>query len=180
MSDIQSPERTEACILEKQHRLQAEVKNYRHLRSLQGHQIRVCFGVFQPRVAYWYHGELMAQMMILSWSGTRLQYVNDENSSFFHQERDKALAVLRSHGVVHSDGEWRNMLWDGLGGRLVVIDLEDAKPSVQTDCCVHIDFVKVFDIIGRHDEHLTFLGRHQRYVSVWQYRANSGCRLEAS
>jgi hypothetical protein len=117
-----------ATTTEKQHRLQAEANNYRHLRSLQGNQIPVCLGIFQPQVAYWYHGELMAQMMILSWSGTRLQHViNNENSSFFHQERDKALAVFRSHGVIHSDDEWRNMLWDDLGGRLFVIDLEDVK-----------------------------------------------------
>ena len=117
-----------ATTVEKKHRLQTEVNNYRYLRSLQGHQIPVYLGLFQPRVAYWYHGELMAQMMILSWSGTRLQHViNDENSSFFHQERDKALAALRSHGVVHSDGEWRNMLWDDMGGRLIVIDLEDMR-----------------------------------------------------
>ncbi|KAJ6126257.1 hypothetical protein N7471_010750 [Penicillium samsonianum] len=65
-----------------------------------------------PNIQYWYHGELMAQMMILSWSGTRLQHViNDENYSFFHQERNKALAMFRSHGVIHSDDEWRNMLW---------------------------------------------------------------------
>ena len=115
-----------ATTMEKQHRLQAEVENYCHLRSLQGQQIPVCLGVFKPRVAYWYHGELMVQMMILSWSGTRLQHiVNNKNSSFFDQERDKALAVLRSCGVVHGDGEWRNMLWDGLSHCLVVVDLED-------------------------------------------------------
>ncbi|KAJ6038412.1 uncharacterized protein N7446_005212 [Penicillium canescens] len=117
-----------ATTADKQHLIQAEAGNYRHLRSLQGKQIPVCLGTFTPRVSYWYHGELMAQMMILSWSGTRLQHViNDENSRFFHQERDKALTVLRSHGVVHSDNEWRNMLWDDLGGRLVVIDLEDVR-----------------------------------------------------
>ncbi|KAI2886137.1 hypothetical protein CBS63078_11038 [Aspergillus niger] len=41
-------------------------------------------------------------MMNLSWSGTRLQHViHDENYSFFHQARDKALAVLRSRRVNH-------------------------------------------------------------------------------
>lgn len=70
----------------------------------------------------------MAQMMILSWAGKRLQYViNDENSRFFHLERDKALTVLRSHGVVHGDSKWRNILWDDLGVRLFVIDLEEVK-----------------------------------------------------
>lgn len=64
--------------------------------------------------------------MVLSWSGTRLQHViNDRNASFFHQEREKTLSVLRSRGVIHGDCEWRNMLWDDQGGRLVVIDLED-------------------------------------------------------
>jgi hypothetical protein len=117
-----------ATTMEKQHRLQAEANNYRHLRSLQGNQIPVCLGTFTPQVLYWYHGELMAQMMILSWSGKRLQYIiNDENSRFFHQERDKALTVLRSHGVIHGDSEWRNMLWDDLGARLFVIDLEEVK-----------------------------------------------------
>lgn len=71
--------------MEKQHRLQAEGENYCHLGSLQGQQNPIYLGVFKPRVAYWYHGELMVQMMILSWSGTRLQYiVNDENFSFFN------------------------------------------------------------------------------------------------
>ncbi|KAJ5238281.1 hypothetical protein N7468_002900 [Penicillium chermesinum] len=117
-----------ATTVEKQRRLQAEVDNYRHLKSLQGQHIPVCLGAFKPRVAYWYHGEPMAQMMVLSWSGTRLQHViNDGNSSFFHEEREKALAVLRSHGVIHGDSEWRNMLWDEASGRLVVIDLEDVK-----------------------------------------------------
>ncbi|PYI06187.1 metalloprotease m41 ftsh [Aspergillus sclerotiicarbonarius CBS 121057] len=117
-----------ATTVEKQHRLQTEVDNYHHLRNLQGQHIPVCLGDFKPRVAYWYHGELMAQMVILSWSGTRLQHViNDGNSSFFHHEREKALAVLRSRGVIHGDSEWRNMLWDDLGGHLFVIDLEDVK-----------------------------------------------------
>ena len=54
------------------------------------------YGVeFKPRKAYWYHSELMVQMMILSWSGTQFQHiVNNENSSFFGQEHNKSLAVL--------------------------------------------------------------------------------------
>ncbi|KAJ5343400.1 uncharacterized protein N7506_003224 [Penicillium brevicompactum] len=117
-----------ATTADKQHLIKAEADNYRSLKSLQGKRIPVCLGTFTPRVSYWYHGELMAQMMILSWSGKRLQHViNDENSRFFHHERDKALTVLRSHGIVHGDSEWRNMLWDEMGGRLFVIDLEEVK-----------------------------------------------------
>ena len=70
----------------------------------------------------------MEQMMILNWSGKRPQRViNDGDSKFFQQEREKALAVLRLHGVVHSDSEWRNMLWDDNSGCLTVIVLEDLR-----------------------------------------------------
>lgn len=53
--------------------------------------------------------------------------INDKNSSFFSDKRQQALATLRSHGVAHGDSEWRNMLWDYLGRRLIVIYLEDVK-----------------------------------------------------
>ncbi|KAG5297455.1 hypothetical protein I7I48_06573 [Histoplasma ohiense] len=117
-----------ATIEEKKHRLQEETNNYRRLRSLQGYQIPVCLGAFTPRVKYWYHGDIMTYMMILSWSGARLQFVvNDANISFFQEKRDKALAVLLSNGVKHKDKEWRNMLWDEHTGHLAVIDLEDIE-----------------------------------------------------
>lgn len=117
-----------ATTKEKQHILQVEVKNYHHLRSLQGYRIPVCLGHFKPSVAYRYHGELMAYMMILSWSGTRLQQIiNDENSDFFCKERDKALKLLQERGVNHRDKEWRNMLWDDLTRCLIVVDLEDIE-----------------------------------------------------
>ncbi|KAJ5847121.1 hypothetical protein N7534_010790 [Penicillium rubens] len=127
-SNKQRPGDRRATTAEKQHRLQVEVENYNRLRNLQGQQIPVCLGAFKPSISYWYHGELMAQIMILGWSGMRLQHViNKENSSFFDQERKKVLAVLQSHGIIHGDSEWRNMLWDDAGCRLVVIDLEDMK-----------------------------------------------------
>ncbi|KAJ5100768.1 hypothetical protein N7456_006820 [Penicillium angulare] len=117
-----------ATTAEKQHRLQAEVENYDHLTSLQGRQVPVCLGAFKPRIAYWYHGETMAHMMILGWSRIRLQHVvNDQNFGFFDRERVEALALLRFHGIIHGDSEWRNMLWDDVGHHLVVVDLEDMK-----------------------------------------------------
>ncbi|KAL4941663.1 hypothetical protein BDV06DRAFT_193960 [Aspergillus oleicola] len=117
-----------ATTKEKEYALKAEVDNYRRLQSLQGDQIPICLGDFEPNIKYWYHGEIMTHMMILSWSGTRLQrIINNENSAFFHEERNKCLSILRSHGVVHKDKEWRNMLWDEFTRRLVVIDLEDVE-----------------------------------------------------
>ncbi|KAJ5483199.1 hypothetical protein N7530_002445 [Penicillium desertorum] len=48
-----------ATTTEKKHILQAEVGNYHYLSSLQGPQIPVCLGTFTPRLAHWYHGNLM-------------------------------------------------------------------------------------------------------------------------
>lgn len=77
-----------ATTVDKQHPIKAEADNYRYLRSLQEQHIPVCVGKFAPRVSYWYHGKLMEQTMILSWSGRRLQHViSVDNSSFFQQER---------------------------------------------------------------------------------------------
>ena len=115
-----------ATTKENQHSPETEVDNYRKLRSLQGYQIPVCLGHFEPSIAYWYHGQVMAHMMLLSWSGTRLQrIIKDENLDFFHKEREKALKSLQKYGVEHKDKEWRNMLWDEQTCSLVVADLED-------------------------------------------------------
>lgn len=46
---------------------------YCRLRLLQEYQIPVCVGQFTPRITCWYHGKLMARMMILSWAGARVQ-----------------------------------------------------------------------------------------------------------
>ncbi|KAE8352275.1 metalloprotease m41 ftsh [Aspergillus coremiiformis] len=117
-----------ATTVEKEHSLRAELDTYRHLRPLQGQQIPVCVGAFRPRISYWYHGELMSRMMILSWSGIRAQNViNPENSSFFHSERDRLLAILQTYGIVHRDSEWRNILWNDAARCLVLIDFEDVK-----------------------------------------------------
>jgi hypothetical protein len=43
-----------ATTKEKQHRLQAEMDNYRRLANLQGEFVPVCLGGFMPRIAYWY------------------------------------------------------------------------------------------------------------------------------
>lgn len=113
--------------MKKQH-----LKNYCHLRNLQGQQIPVYLGVFKPHIAYWYHSKLMIQMMILSWSRMWFQNVIDnENSSFFNRGRNKALAMLGSHGVVHGDGEWHDMLWNKHNKTFGGLDAQEASYASQ-------------------------------------------------
>ncbi|KAJ6018692.1 hypothetical protein N7522_000759 [Penicillium canescens] len=97
----------------KEHHIRAEVDTYSRLRSLQGYQIPVYVRNCEPRVTCWYRGLVMAHVMILSWSGVRIQQIiNEENSSFFYGKREKVLETLRLHGVVPGDKHWRNMLWN--------------------------------------------------------------------
>lgn len=117
-----------ATTLVNQMYLEMETANYRSLRSLQGNIIPVCLGRFTPQVPYWYQGKLMEHMMVLSWSGTSLADVeNNEDVQSFRRKRREVLSVLRSHGMMHLDTAWRNMLWDEIGQRLIVIDLEDMR-----------------------------------------------------
>lgn len=110
--------------------LRTEVDTYRCLAHLQGYQIPVCVGDFKPRIPYYYHGKPMGHMMILSWSGIRIQsIINEDNSAFFRGEREKLLKLLRSHGVTHNDAEWRNMLWNDSVGCMVMIDFEEVTWS---------------------------------------------------
>ncbi|GAD92050.1 hypothetical protein PVAR5_0636 [Paecilomyces variotii No. 5] len=105
--------------------LKEEVKVYRQLDLLQRKQISVCIGDFALQVPYWYHGQHMVHMLILSWAGIRVKKViTAQNESFFLQQRDGILSHIKAVGVTHNDAEWRNILWSEETDGLVVIDFE--------------------------------------------------------
>ena len=123
-----------ATTAEKKHNLRREIDNFDRLRPLQGFSIPVCVGEFSPRVSYWYHGELMAHMMILSWSGIRVQNIVNKNKSkmpFFEHEQEKVAEALRAYGAEHCDREWRNMLWNESSQCTIMIDLENLSWSAR-------------------------------------------------
>lgn len=95
----------------KEQDLQTEGFAYCRLRALQGQQIPVCIGHLNPGITYWYNGKLMTHMTVLSCAGVHIQnIINQENASFFSNEREKLVKALRSYEVVHGDDEWRNIL----------------------------------------------------------------------
>ncbi|KAL1978974.1 hypothetical protein VTN96DRAFT_7856 [Rasamsonia emersonii] len=113
-------------------RLQHEKKVYDLLRSLQGREIPVCIGDFSPQVPYYYHGQVMAHMLVLSWAGIRTQnIVNKDNEHWFLQKREVALSKIRSFGVIHRDVAWRNVLWNEETNSAIMIDFEDAILTLQ-------------------------------------------------
>ncbi|KAL1954121.1 hypothetical protein VTO42DRAFT_1745 [Malbranchea cinnamomea] len=108
-------------------RLQHEKKVYDLLHSLQGSEIPVCIGDFSPQIPYYYHGQVMAHMLVLSWAGIRTQnIVNKDNEHWFLQKREVALSKIRSFGVIHKDVAWRNVLWNEETSSAIIIDFEDA------------------------------------------------------
>ena len=109
-----------ATTMEKKHNLQQEIRNYKRLRALQGLHIPVCVGDFKLRVPYVYWGELMAHMMILSWSGIRVQ-------SLMEKEQARLAKVLCLHRVVHQDNEKRNVLWNESAHHAIMIDFEQVS-----------------------------------------------------
>ncbi|OQE70406.1 hypothetical protein PENNAL_c0117G06889 [Penicillium nalgiovense] len=80
----------------------------RQLHTIAGQLVRPAIAVFTPRASL---------------------LTNEADDDPELKEHEEALAVLRSHGVVLGDSEWRKMLWDDLGGRLVANDSEDVKWS---------------------------------------------------
>ncbi|KAL2002533.1 hypothetical protein VTN02DRAFT_6556 [Thermoascus thermophilus] len=114
--------------------LKQEVSAYHRLRSLQGRQVPVYIGDFAPQVSYWYHGQRMVHMLILSWAGVRAKKVmTQQDEPLFLQQRDEILSRIRACGVTHNDAEWRNILWNRETHGLVVIDFESPpkKPVIR-------------------------------------------------
>lgn len=109
--------------------LKHEIEIYSRLRDLQGSHIPVCIGGFAPQVPYYYHGKVMAHMMILSWAGVRADKViakDKDKESCFLKQRQELLTQIKSYGVTHRDPEWRNVLWNDEIKGLLMIDFEDA------------------------------------------------------
>ncbi|PYH74284.1 uncharacterized protein BO88DRAFT_439789 [Aspergillus vadensis CBS 113365] len=92
-----------------------EIKAYHHLRSLQGTHVPVCGGDFAPRVR---------------WAGIRANKVMTEQTApSFREQRNEVLEKISACGVIHSDPEWRNILWNEETGGLVIIDFESPPKS---------------------------------------------------
>ncbi|KAJ5794090.1 hypothetical protein N7457_000689 [Penicillium paradoxum] len=109
-------------------RIKGEARNYRDLIALQGSKIPVCLGMFEPKLPYWYHGSQMRYMLVLSWSGIRLDHeVSPGLRHFIEMQLEELQSILQEHGVIQRDAAYRNVLWNSASHSLVMIDLEDMK-----------------------------------------------------
>ncbi|GKZ33301.1 hypothetical protein AbraIFM66950_003144 [Aspergillus brasiliensis] len=108
-------------------RLQREIEAYHLLHSLQGEHVPVLIGDFIPQVQYWYHGQQMAQVLVLSWAGIRANKVivkQKLTEPSFQEQRSKILKKIKECGVIHKDAEWHNIFWNEEIRRLMVTGFE--------------------------------------------------------
>jgi len=107
--------------------LRNEGRVYKHLSDLQGTCIPVCMGEISLRLPYYYGGGEYTQMLLLSWGGRPLwDYIRSDNRSSLMQKATRALAQFHQRRVLHGDAELRNLVYDKVEDRLMVIDLERA------------------------------------------------------
>ncbi|OJD19472.1 hypothetical protein AJ78_00540 [Emergomyces pasteurianus Ep9510] len=111
------------------HKLEHEEQIYDELRDLQGECIPVCLGVVQLalKYPYYYDGGMYTHMLLLSWAGEAIQKASSlghttDVSSMAH----RALQAIHSKGVLHGDAEPRNILWNPICQRAMIVDFERA------------------------------------------------------
>ena len=67
-------------------------------------------------------------MLLLSWSGTRIdRHVDCNNMGDVLAQATSSLQAIHRLGVLHYDAMPRNMLWNTEGGGVMVVDFERAK-----------------------------------------------------
>ncbi|PWY67183.1 hypothetical protein BO70DRAFT_400648 [Aspergillus heteromorphus CBS 117.55] len=119
---------------DRRDRLRREMNVYQHLLPLQGLRIPVCVGHFHAYHPYWYHGERLTEMMVLSWAGVRIQQTDiGPEKMFWDDERRKLVNSLREHGIQHNDVAWRNLLWNPDHKSVFMIDFESVSSLANHD-----------------------------------------------
>lgn len=113
-------------------RLEREIAIYKRLSSIQGTHVPVCLGSIDLEKPYRYEGIAeLERMMFLSYGGKRLDKLLDKHTSkdklIIVEQLDKSTKAIHNLGVLHTDLELRNMLWDEDRRQLMVIDFERAQ-----------------------------------------------------
>lgn len=110
-----------------QKHLRNESRVYKHLSDLQGTYIPACMGELLLQLPYYYSGGEYTRMLLLSWAGRPLcEYVRSDNWPLFMQKATEAVRAFHQRHVLHGDAELRNLVYDKVEGRLMVVDLERA------------------------------------------------------
>ncbi|KAM5441378.1 hypothetical protein MferCBS31731_003449 [Microsporum ferrugineum] len=111
------------------YKLEHELRVYNQLRDLQGECVPVCLGIVEltPGLPQYFDGGVYTHMLFLSWAGESIRkdkksgYTLDTVSTAYD-----ALKTIHSKGVLHGDAEPRNILWNPIYQRVMIVDFERA------------------------------------------------------
>ena len=105
--------------------LRNERQIYQLLHAVQGIYVPVCLGLLELRRVYHYSGARLSHLLLMSWGGRPLSApLNRPFQTDFPKLAETALTAIHQHKVRHNDAEPRNMIFDMVSGRLMIIDFE--------------------------------------------------------
>ncbi|KAH7176404.1 hypothetical protein EDB81DRAFT_37339 [Dactylonectria macrodidyma] len=103
--------------------LRYEKKVYDHVRDLQGRVVPVCLGIVDLIKPYYYDCGVYKHFLFLSYGGESVSRGLGEVNAGAVDEILMALGRLHQYGVLHRDVAPRNVLYDKLTGRCMIVDL---------------------------------------------------------
>ncbi|PGG95124.1 hypothetical protein AJ80_10022 [Polytolypa hystricis UAMH7299] len=108
--------------------LQHEMKVYNQLQDLQGKCTPVCLGIIKlvSKCPYYHEEKTHTHILLLSWAGEPIEKFMKLSHTAVLQSILDALKAIHSKGIRHSDAKPRNMLWDHIRKRAMVVDFEHA------------------------------------------------------
>ncbi|ODH21888.1 hypothetical protein ACO22_05609 [Paracoccidioides brasiliensis] len=108
--------------------LQRENKLYNRLRTIQGSHIPVCLGLTDLDLPYYYDSGIYVSILLLGWAGQPLlECIDQDNKERLQNKVAMAFTALHRLHVLHHDAELRNIVYDKLKDRLMIVDFERAR-----------------------------------------------------
>lgn len=108
--------------------LQHEKIVYSRLEDVQGKYIPVCLGTVDLVLPYYYDSGVYVQFLFLGWAGQPLyNCVEPALKDDFTNAVAAAFKAIHKLGVLHTDAEVRNILFNTTSRELMVVDFERAK-----------------------------------------------------
>ncbi|EAS33821.3 uncharacterized protein CIMG_04845 [Coccidioides immitis RS] len=102
---------------------------YDKLRTIQGHHVPVCLGVvrLEPKRPYYYDEGRYTHMLLLSWAGRSISEGLGPMGPSISSMVKCSIRAIHRQGVLHGDAEPRNILWNDINQRLMIVDFGQAS-----------------------------------------------------
>ncbi|KAL6789544.1 hypothetical protein GGI42DRAFT_365794 [Trichoderma sp. SZMC 28013] len=99
------------------------------LRSIQGQYVPVCLGMIDLERPRHSDGRLCTRFLFLSWCGKSLSCVDSSKKRVVAEQAIRALKAIHELGVIHNDAELRNVVYNPVTDKTMMVDFELSKPT---------------------------------------------------